>query len=129
MHHLDADGNVIRREPNGGLSQEIPMSGATFRTGKGRFIDVNALDRPTVATKNDDDALFEAYLKHKNVSGYGEREVRHLWSLFKTLTDGKPLKDCTRDDGRKLVAHLEAQGLKSASVRRKINWLRAACIR
>jgi integrase len=145
LHHLDADGNVIRRGPNGGLSQEIvnvpkpamlhnlsnPKMLADVRRDfphwKGPVIDVNALDRPTVATKNDDDALFEAYLKHKNVSGYGEREVRHLWSLFKTLTDGKPLKDCTRDDGRKLVAHLEAQGLKSASVRRKINWLRAAC--
>ena len=31
-----------------------------------------------------------------------------------------------RDDGRKLVAHFEAQGLKSASIRKKIGWLTAA---
>ena len=145
LHHLDASGNVIRVEPNGGLCQVLinvprpaivhnlknPKMLAVIRRDfphwRGPVIDMNALDRPAIATKNDDDAIFEAYLKHKNVSGYGEREARHLWSLFKTLTDGKALRDCSRDDGRKLVAHLEAQGLKSASVRRKINWLRAAC--
>jgi site-specific recombinase XerC len=36
------------------------------------------------------------------------------------------LKDATRDDSRKLVAHFEAQGLKSASIRKKIGWLVAA---
>ncbi len=144
LHHLDANGAVVRIEPNGGPGHNLvnmPMGAVlTFGDpngareiarargyGNAPIIDLKALERPAVATKNDDDALFEAYLKHKNVSGYGEREARHLWSLFKTLTDGKPLKDCTREDGRKLVAHLEAQGLKSASVRRKINWLRAAC--
>ncbi len=49
-----------------------------------------------------------------------------MWALFKTLTDGKPLKDCDRDDGRKLVAHFEAQGLKSATIEKKIAWLNAA---
>jgi site-specific recombinase XerC len=37
-----------------------------------------------------------------------------------------PLKDADRDDGRKLVAYFEAQGLKSASIRKKIGWLTAA---
>jgi integrase len=37
-----------------------------------------------------------------------------------------PLKDASRDDGRKLVAHFEGQGLKSATVEKKIMWLRAA---
>ena len=49
-----------------------------------------------------------------------------MWALFKTLTDGKPLKDRDRDDGRKLVAHFEAQGLKSATIEKKIAWLNAA---
>ena len=38
----------------------------------------------------------------------------------------KPLKDATRDDGRKIVQHFEAQGLKSASIRKKIGWLNSA---
>jgi integrase len=96
----------------------------------GPLIDISKLEReterPTVPTKNGDDAIFETYLKHKNVTGYFEREARHVWALYKTLTDGKALKDATRDDGRLLVAHFEEQGLKSASIRKKLMWLRAA---
>ena len=39
--------------------------------------------------------------------------------LFKTLTNNKPLKNCDRDDGRKLVAHFESKGLKSATIERR----------
>jgi integrase len=42
------------------------------------------------------------------------------------LTDTKPLKDATRDDGRKVVQHFEDQGVKSATVKKKIGWLTAA---
>ena len=142
LHHLDADGNVVRREPNGGLAQElvnVPLPSVVHfgnpKLARHAFpdlprgvpmIDASVLDRPALPTKNGDDAIFETYLKHANVTGYGEREARHVWALFKTLTDGKPLKDCTRDDGRKLVAHFEEQGLKSASIRKKVMWVRAA---
>ncbi len=46
--------------------------------------------------------------------------------LFKTLTNNKPLKNCDRNDGRKLVAHFESKGLKSATIEKKIAWLNAA---
>jgi integrase len=36
------------------------------------------------------------------------------------------LEECNRDDGRKLVAHFEAQGLKSKTIEKKIAWLNAA---
>jgi site-specific recombinase XerD len=42
------------------------------------------------------------------------------------LTDSKRLKDSTRDDGRKLVTYFEGQGLKSASIKKKIGWLTSA---
>ena len=82
--------------------------------------------RPKVSAKDADDAIFETYLQHASVVGYYEREARTVWGLFKSLCDNKPLKDATRDDGRKIVAHFEAQGLKSASIRKKIGWLAAA---
>jgi integrase len=90
---------------------------------------VRSLDReprPTLAVKNGDDAIFETYLQHANVTGYYEREARATWALFKSLCDNKPLKDATRDDGRRVVQHFEAQGLKSASIRKKVGWLVAA---
>jgi site-specific recombinase XerC len=73
-----------------------------------------------------DDALIETYLKHKNITGYFEREARAVWALYKQLTNGTPLKDASRDDGRKLVAYYEKQGRKSATVQKKIGWLNAA---
>jgi integrase len=139
LHHLDADGNVIRREANGGMGHDLvnlPM-GAVIHFGNptrplaelrkiGPVIDVSALERPGVLTKNADDALFETYLKQANVTGYFEREARAVWAVYKTLTDTKPLKDATRDDGRKVVQHFEDQGVKSATVKKKIGWLTAA---
>jgi hypothetical protein len=46
-----------------------------------------------------------------------------VWVLYKQLTDGKPLKDATRDDGRKVVQHFESQGLRSATIQKKITQL------
>ena len=84
------------------------------------------MERATAPTKTSDDALLETYLKNARrgpVTGYYEREARNVWTLYKTLTDSKPLKDADRDDGRKLVTHFEAQGLKSATIEKKVRWL------
>jgi integrase len=140
--YLKPDGALIRTEPNS-PSQELvnmPM-GAVVTFGKptrplaelrglGPVIDMSKLERRTAVTKGGDDAILEVYLKnakHGPVTGYDEREARAVWALFKTLTNGKPLKDADRDDGRKLVAHFDAQGLKSATIEKKIAWLNAAC--
>jgi integrase len=75
---------------------------------------------------NPDDAVIETYLKHKGLAKYFEREARTVWALYKELTGNKPLKDATRDDGRKLVDYFEKQDLKSASIQKKVGWLIAA---
>jgi integrase len=72
--------------------------------------------------KGGDDAIVETYLAHNNITGYYEREARDTWATFRSLCD-KPLKDCDRDDGRKLVA---LRGSKSATIKKRIGWLRAA---
>jgi integrase len=125
--HVNPDGTT-RAEPNGGMGWTLttgyPVTAddiqalAAVATGK-------ASPRPTVATKNGDDALLETYLSHANITGYYEREARSVWALYKTLTNSKPLKDADRDDGRKLVAHFEGEGLKSATIAKKIGWLNA----
>ena len=115
LHYLDSNGKSVRTTANGGL--------ALFATGAMQ----EALDneRPTAPTKNGDDAILEAYLKHANITGQYEREARATWALFKSLCD-KPLKDADYADGRKLVEHFEAEGLKRATIEKKIGWLRAA---
>jgi integrase len=116
---LNHNGAIVRKEANGGFAVEVPA----LREQK--TIARNEKKRQRMAT-NPDDALIETYLKHKNVTGYYEREARAVWALYKQLTDGKPLKDASRDDGRKLVYYFEKQDLKSATIQKKVGWLTAA---
>src|SRR6266436_5724975 len=116
---LNHNGAIVRKEPNGEFAVTIPP----LREQKA--IVRREEQRKRTAT-NADDALIEIYLKHKNVTGYYEREARAVWALYKQLTNGKPLKDASRDDGRKLVDYYEKQNLKSATIQKKIGWLTAA---
>jgi integrase len=127
--YLNHNGAIVRTTPNGSPAHQLVGGPLTVRSLAEAFIKADFGDgsgRPTVATKNGDDAIFETYLQHAGVTGYYEREARTVWALFKSLCD-KPLKDATRDDGRKVVQHFESQGLRSASIRKKIMWLNAAC--
>ncbi len=126
--HLNHNGAVIKTTPNG--RQAWQFSGFTGHplTVQNMTRDLREAfePRPTVATKNGDDELFELYLKERNVTGFKEGEARAMWALFHELCPGVNLKDATRDDGRKLVAHLTAKGNKSQTVEKKLMWLRAA---
>jgi integrase len=107
--------------PNGGWAELLtpaPRGGPSFKA----YDEAKRLAPPA---RNGDDGIFETYLKHAKVTGYYEREARAMWALFRSLCD-KPLKDCNRDDGRKLVAHFKGQDIKSATIRKKIGWLTSA---
>ena len=110
-------GAVVRKEPNGEFALVAVPS---VREQKA----IARQDRRT--SMSPDDALIETYLKHKNIAGYFEREARAVWALYKQLTNSKPLKDASRDDGRKLVDYYEKQDLKSATIQKKIGWMIAA---
>jgi integrase len=118
LQFLDDGGNVIRREPNGGpaeLLSPAPRGGPSFKA-------YDDAKRPTPAVKNGDDALLETYIKHNGIDGLRERQARDIWHIFRTVVK-KPLKQCTRDDGRAIIAHLEEQAggeIKSATLRRKM---------
>jgi hypothetical protein len=118
---LNHNGAILRREPNGEFGIRLPP----LREQK-EFVRNEDQRRRRPPSDGTDDALIETYLKHRNVTGYCEREARAVWAIYKQLTNGKPLKDASRDDGRKVVAYYEAQGLKSATVQKKIGWLSAA---
>jgi integrase len=136
--YLDAAGALIKTEPNRPAQRLLnwPMGAVIIDEGTtrplaelrriGPIIDLAKLRREAPSKKSSDDAVLETYLKHANITGYFEREARSVWSLFRQLCD-KPLKDADRDDGRKLVAHFESRGLKSATIAKKVGWLTAAC--
>ena len=129
LTYYDSTGAIVRTEPNRVQSFQLVGGPLTLRSVAEAFLEADFEGdpghRPKVPTKNGDDAIFETYLQHANVTGYYKREAETVWALFKSLCD-KPLKDATRDDGRKIVQHFEAQGLKSASIRKKIGWLNSA---
>jgi integrase len=125
LYHLDAQGVTIRTIPNGGPAfqlSSVPRLGLFLPVP----IEVTDAKRPILAVKNSDDAIFETYLNHAGIDGYFRREAEAVWALYKTLTNSKPLKDATRDDGRKLVAYFEGQKLKSATIQKKLAWPTAA---
>jgi integrase len=123
--HIGHNGSIIRTEANGGPAHRLAGDRLTLNAVIGAYRDAFA-PRQKPPTKNADDEILETYLQHRKITGYIEREARVVWSLYKTLTDGKPLKAATRDDGRKLVTHFESQGLKSATIEKKIAWPNAA---
>ena len=116
---LNHNGAIVRKEANGEFAVALPP----LREQKAI---VRREDQRQRTATNTDDALIETYLKHRHVTGYLEREARAVWALYKQLTNGKPLKDASRDDGRKLVIYYEKQNLKSATIQKKVGWLSAA---
>lgn len=72
-----------------------------------------------------DFAFLEMFLALKERNRYYVKEARDNWVQFKALVNGKLLKNCTRDDGRKLVAHLKKKGDKNATIIKKLNYLGA----
>ena len=134
LFHLNAEGRITGKTQNGGPAfQLVGGNKLTVRSLVEAFIEAEGeifgpkAERPTAPTKTGDDAILETYLKHANITGYFEQEARNVWALYKTLTNSKQLKDADRDDGRKLVAHFEEEGLKSATIAKKVGWLTAAC--
>jgi len=124
----DAAGKLLRTAPNGGpsfkMAGPLSLNGVTEAFAEFDFDSM----APAKAQRNDngDDAILETYIKQAGLTGYVAKEARNVWERFKQLTDGKPIKDCDRDDGRKLVAYFEAKGLKSKTVRKKLAWPTAA---
>jgi integrase len=118
LQFIDASGNVVRREPNGGPAELLtpaPHGGPSFKA-------YDDAKRPTPPAKNADDALLETYIKHNGITGLPEKQARDIWHVFKTVVN-KPLRSCTREDGRAIVAYLEDQAggeIKSATLRRRM---------
>jgi integrase len=123
LHYLDE--NPVRIEANGVLSRWI-VGGSQSAKSEFKMFDAAHDERPIAPKKDDDDAILDTYLDHRNITGYARSEAETVWAKFKELTDNKALKDCTRDDGRKLAQYYKDAGNKSATIIKKVSWLRAA---
>jgi integrase len=123
LTHIDAAGIITGKSPNGSLAPQAISGNTVVWLG-----DVPEwAPRPVVATKNGDDAILETYIRQNNLAPHFEREARTVWAIWRELTGGKlSIKDASREDGRKLAQHFTDQGLKSATVKKKVGWLLSA---
>jgi integrase len=119
--YLDEAGRIIRTEPN--LDTFYPWEG--FTPEELREIEPMRPKR-NARSRNDDLTLLETWIKHRGIKPYEQSKARHVYETFKELVNGKGFANCTREDGRKLVAHLQAQGLKSATIQKHVGYLSAA---
>lgn len=110
------DTHIIKIGTDGSISQKEQESGI-------RLSLIDPLAKPIT---NPDDAVIETWITQNQVGKYLTMEGRKVWGIFKKITNNKPLKQCERDDGRKMVAYLSEQGDKMATVRKKISHLNAA---
>lgn len=129
-----ADGT---RRPNGGpaiyltgeqlpAAQEFQAFDAAYAgvIGEGPIRD----GRPKLVAVSSDDTVLETYIKHNGIDGLREKQARDTWHIFRTVVR-KPLRSCTRDDGRAIVEYMKAQAdepPKSATLRRRMVPLVAA---
>jgi hypothetical protein len=115
----------VSRWAGGGSRALTQCANQTKRDERAFAVPVQSARR-ALAVKNGDDLLFDTYVEHANLTGYYKREAETVWALYKTLTNNKPLKDATRNDGREIVRHFESQNIKSATIQKKVGWLTAA---
>jgi integrase len=138
----DAAGKITGAKPNGG--PVVHLSGAPLPAALEFQVFDDAMagkigegpvgsDRPNLvaAKSGPDDAILETYLTHNSITGTREHQAREVWRIFRTVV-AKPLRECTREDGRAIVAYMVDEGedkgreLKSATLRRRMVPLVAA---
>jgi hypothetical protein len=116
--HIGHNGVVLKIEPNGGRALQLVSNNENDGPSNWRFAAafLNAdgspkfdqAARPVVKAKTGDDMLFQTYIdsgarKGRGLDGYARKEAQATWDLFRSLTKGKALEKCDRDDGRLLV--------------------------
>lgn len=126
VYFLDETGQIVRTQANGEVLRiTTDFEPAEISPAVAHLSLTPNKSKPVPARRNGDDAILETWIAHNNITGFLKDEARAVWSTFQTIV-GKPLKDCTRDDGRKLAGHYFEQGNKSATVDKKVGHLRAA---
>lgn len=127
VHYLDEA--PIRIEPNGVTVRRLIARGPQSAQTEFGLLDEahGEAVQPKPPVRTGDDEIVETYCQHNNLSEHFRREANAVWATYKQLTNDKPLKDATRDDGRLLVKHFADAGNKRATIAKKVGWLRAAC--
>jgi hypothetical protein len=78
------------------------------------------------AQEKDNQFFLKRWITVRKIETYNAKEARDTWDVFRFVTGDKPLAECGRDDGIKLVIQLLSTGMSEGSARKKIGHLSAA---
>jgi integrase len=109
---------------NGGYSKLLVPAP---RSGVPSFAAMDRAESAAAPRKDPDDLLLDAYITEAKLNAVRTREARSLFAQFKSMTGGKPMKDCRRDDANQLVAILRDRGNVTATISRTLVPLTAMC--
>lgn len=114
------DGSIARTEPN------TTTVNLTF---KGPEVREWQAVRPKATRKAEatlEEQIIASWIVQRKPNKHIEREARKGWDLWREVVEGKSIRLCTRDDGRKLVSALQAQGMKAATIGKYLSHLNSA---
>ena len=113
------DGEV-HEEPNPTKAVNV-VTGNDFQAAT-----VTAFETITGRRKSD---WIKTWVETNSINKHLEADARRTWAAMLHLTNGKPVEQCTREDGKALVRHLfgRHKGNSRASVDKSIGLLRSAC--
>jgi integrase len=119
--YIEDDGTITRR-PNEVMRQfEIRIPPQHWKELFGHL-----KSRPSRLASGSDEQVVDAYIAHAGLSLHSAQEARSTYAVYQEII-GKPFAKATREDGRRLARHLiEVLGNRSATVEKKVGWLRAA---
>jgi integrase len=70
--------------------------------------------------------FLDEWVRQRNINEHIEREARSAWDICLSITKGRSLKNCSREDGKALVSRLQELGNSPATIAKKVGHLRAA---
>ena len=118
LFFLDEGGRIVRTARNG---RNARWKG--FNPPEARQLEQIIIKRKP----NDaDEAVLQTWITQRRITPYEAVKARSIYATFKGLVNGKAFANCSRDDGRKLAAHLLAGGLKRATIQKYVGYLSAA---
>lgn len=113
------DGRVVREERN----EELLVGTSKFD----RTLLEDKPKRPGPTFGGPDGELFRDWIAERKPSKYILAEAEKAFALFKQVNDGLLFKDAYRPDSMKMVAALQAEGKKNATVNKHVSHLRSVC--
>lgn len=119
---FDATGKMISRTPNEKVVVYKPMP----ENDNERKLMERTLSGSSSTVKPSHDIITN-WVKENDVSPRHARDATRTLEQFMFFVNGKNISDCTRTEVKQFANHLLKGGIRSATVAKKLSFLRAAC--